>query len=169
MTHEEYQKAAEHWKIRDADNKEMPRADVLSVAEAYICKNNTCALATGNGTFVRCTPIEYTYRDSAFWMFSEGGEKFAALEYNKNVCLAIFDKYDGFENLKGMQVTGIAEIIVPFSKEYTAAAEFKKIPVDVLKKLPTPMNLIKITPVKIDFLNSDFKKNGFSARQKISF
>lgn len=58
--------------------------------EEYILANKTCALATGAGEFVRCTPIEYTYHHGAFWMFSEGGEKFAALEKNKNVCLAIF-------------------------------------------------------------------------------
>lgn len=44
---------------------------------------------------MRCTPIEYSYHDGRFWMFSEGGEKFIGLEKNENVCLAIYDKYDG--------------------------------------------------------------------------
>lgn len=169
MTHEEYRRAADHWKAKDAENHAMDRDSLLAAAEAYIRANNTCALATGTGTFVRCTPIEYAYHGAAFWMFSEGGEKFIALERNQNVCLAIYDPYDGFGKLKGMQVTGIAEIVPPFSREYLAAAEFKKIPAEALRKLPEPINLIKITPTKIDFLNSDFNEAGFSSRQELIF
>ncbi|MCD7716987.1 MAG: hypothetical protein LUI39_11145 [Lachnospiraceae bacterium] len=102
-------------------------------------------------------------------MFSEGGQKFVGLEDNKNVCLAIYDRYDGFGKLKGMQVTGRAEIIEPFSEEYIYAAEWKKIPVDVLKKLPFIMNLIKICPKEIEFLNSDFKEAGYDSRQHSEF
>ena len=102
-------------------------------------------------------------------MFSEGGEKFLGLEQNKNVCLAIFDKYARFAKLKGMQVQGVAEIVEPFSEEYLKAAEFKKIPIEMLKKLPEVMNLIKIVPERIDFLNSDFKKDGYGSRQEYAY
>lgn len=169
MNHEAYQKAAEHWKVKDQTNVVMPGKALLKAAETYILANNTCALATGSGDFVRCTPIEYSYYDSAFWMFSEGGQKFKALENNSNVCLAIYDKYDGFGNLKGMQVSGRAEIVEPFSKEYVETAEYKKIPLSALKQLPEPMHLIKVTPLTIDFLNSDFKKEGYASRQQIQF
>jgi len=169
MTHEEYQKAAGYWKAKDAESASMDREKLKKAAEAYILSSNTCALATGSGTFVRCTPIEYAYHDGSFWMFSEGGEKFLALEHNKNVCLAIYDRYDGFGRLKGMQVSGTAEIAEPFSEEYIAAAEFKKIPIEALRKLPEPMNLIKVTPAKLIFLNSDFKKEGFGSRQEMAF
>lgn len=150
---------------RDADGSRCPDC---SRSKLHLA-NNTCALATASDTFVRCTPIEYSYHDGCFWMFSEGGRKFAALEHNKNVCLAIYDRYDGFGNLKGMQVTGTAQLVEPFSAEYTAAAEYKHIPLDALHKLPEPMNLIKVVPTEIDFLNSDFKKQGFSSRQHIAF
>ena len=122
MTHEDYERAANHWKIKDASDEKMDRDTLLKEIEQYIKSNNTCALATGSGEFVRVTPIEYTYHDGAFWMFSEGGEKFKALEKNKNVCLAIYDKYEGFGKLKGMQVTGTAEVVDYFSEEYIAAA-----------------------------------------------
>jgi len=169
MTHEDYERAINHWKVKDKDNKAVGRDALLGAIEDYIGANNTCTLATGTGDFVRCTPIEYSYHDGAFWMFSEGGLKFIGLEKNKNVCLAIYDKYDGFGNLKGMQVMGVADVIEPFSDEYIAAAEFKKIPIDALKKLPESMNLIKVTPKEIDFLNSDFKKDGYASRQHYEF
>lgn len=167
MNDEEFDKAAGYWIIKDADNKKIASSRLKSEIEKYISAGNVCALATGSGKFIRCTPIEYTYHDGAFWMFSEGGLKFKGLKDNKNVCLAIYDKYEGFGNLKGMQVSGTAEIVEPFSGEYLSAAEFRKIPVDALKKLSSPMHLIKVTPHEIDFLNSDFKKEGFSSRQKL--
>lgn len=169
MNHEEYEKATNYWKEKDADNVCMPKEQLKKAVDDYILANDTCTLATGSGEFVRCTPIEYSYHDDTFWMFSEGGEKFHALENNKNVCIAIYDKYEGFGKLKGLQVTGKAQIIEPFSDEYVAAAEFKKIPIDALKKLPQPMHLIRVTPVKAEMLNSEFKKDGFASRQKMFY
>ena len=169
MNHEEYEKAANYWKEKDADNVCMPKEQLKKAVDDYILANDTCTLATGSGEFVRCTLIEYSYHDGTFWMFSEGGEKFHALENNKNVCIAIYDKYEGFGKLKGLQVTGKAQIIEPFSDEYVAAAEFKKIPIDALKKLPQPMHLIRVTPVKAEMLNSEFKKDGFASRQKMFY
>lgn len=163
MTHEQFKEAAEYWTKKE--QTDMPREDLKKVIDAYVAKNNTCALATGTGEFVRCTPIEYSFHDEKFWMFSEGGEKFIGLEKNANVCLAIFDKYEGFGNLSSVQVMGKAELIEPFSDVYNAHAEYKKIPLAALQKLDPPMNLICVTPTKIDALFSEFKKNGYNSRQ----
>lgn len=167
MTHEQYEKTVNYWK-----NKEqiaMPENELREAVDEYLKANNTCALATGTGAYIRCTPIEYSYHDGRFWMFSEGGEKFIGLEKNGNVCLAIYDKYDGFGNLKGVQVMGEADIVEPFSKEYNAHAEIKKIPIEALKKLASPMNLICVTPVTMEVLFSDFKKKGYSSRQTLEY
>ena len=169
MKQEEYKAAAEYWNVKDRDSVKVERDALLAEVEAYILANNTCALATGSGSFVRCTPIEYTYRDGAFWFFTEGGKKFIALEKNQKVCLAIFDRYEGFGKLKGMQVSGTAEIIKPFSKEYIELAEYKKLSIEALKKLSHPLYLLRVIPSRIDFLNSDFKEMGYSNRQFIEF
>lgn len=165
----DYKKAQNYWKEKDAASVKMDAAALKRKIEEYVGANNTCALATGADGFVRNTPIEYSFHDGCFWMFSEGGEKFVGLEKNPNVCIAIFDSYSGFGSLKGLQVMGTAEIVEPFSEEYSAHAAVKKIPLAALKKLDPPMNLIKIRPVSADFLNADFKKDGFDARQHLIF
>lgn len=164
-----YDRAASYWIRKEENSVKLSREEILAEAEKYIQSNNTCVLATGSGEFIRCTPIEYKYHDGAFWIFSEGGQKFKALKENKNVCLAIFDKYTGFQNLKGMQITGTAQLIVPFSEEYNAVAQLRNISIEALKKLPEVMYLIKIIPQKIEFLNADFKKMGGDIRQSVSF
>ena len=167
LSHEEYTQAANYWKEKESSQVKMDEEALRAAVEDYIRANNTCALATAAGDFVRCTPLEYVYYKKNFWIFSEGGEKFYALEKNKNVCLVIFDKYEGFGKLKGMQVTGIAELVKPFSGEYAELAEVRKIPLKTLEKMPHPMNLIRIIPKKIEFLNSDFKKDGADSRQTL--
>ncbi len=112
MTHEQFENAAQYWNKKE--QVKMPKEALKSAIDAYVMENNTCALATGTGDYVRCTPIECSYRDSKFWMFSEGGEK---------------------------------------------------IPLAALKKLEVPMNLICATPVKMEVLCSEFKKEGYSSRQ----
>ena len=165
----DYELAASYWEKQDSQTVKIDQSVLLDDAEKFIMAHNTCALATGFGTFVRCTPIEYSYLDGKFWMLSEGGLKFRALACNSNVCLAIFDPYGGFAALGGMQVTGTAEIIEPWSENYLKLLAFKKLPAENLKKLPHVLYLIRVTPVRIDFLCSEFKKRGYASRQQLIF
>lgn len=117
-------------------------------------------------------PLEYSYHDGKFWIFTEVGEKFIGLEKNKNVSLAVFEKNPDFGELKSVQVMGTAKLIEPMSSEYVAHAEYKKVPVAALQKLAdqgNPMHLLYIAPVKMDVLFSDFKKQGYDSRQKLDF
>ena len=166
-TDEVFRGAAHYWDEKDAKGVKLDQARLQAMMEDYILANNTCALATGTGSYVRCTPIEYSYHDGCFWMFSEGGKKFIGLAENPNVCLAIFDKYEGFGKLHGMQVTGRAQLVEPFSETYNAHAAFKKIPLSALQKLTSPMHLICVHPTRIDCLFSDFKDLGCSPRQTL--
>ena len=61
----------------------------------------------------------------------------------------------------------MAEMIEPWSEEYLKLVNYRKIPVEALKKLPHSMNLIKVVPKVYDFLNSDLKKEGFGSRQQL--
>lgn len=164
----DYQKAAVYWEEKEKSSVKMEQAELLEEMRSFIRAHNTCALATGYGSQVRCTPIEYTWLDNCFWLLSEGGKKFMALEHNKNVCLAIYDSYAGFGKLGGMQVEGTVEMIEPWSEPYLKLLEYKHIPAENLKKLPNVMHLIRVKPVHIDFLNSSLKEKGVSVRQQIS-
>lgn len=165
----DYQKASSYWEEKDARSVRMERGALLKEMEKFIAAHNTCALATGCAEFIRCTPIEYRYKDGAFWLFSEGGLKFRALGQNKRVCLAIYDGYEGFGRLGGMQVTGMADVVEPWSAEYLDLLSFAKLPAEGLKKLPHPLYLIRITPARIDFLWSGFQKAGYDTRQHLTF
>ena len=163
----DYDKAAAHWTSKDKVAKKLDDKTLLERIEGFIKEGNTCALATASEGSVRCTPIEYMYSDGAFYMFSEGGLKFKNLKENKHVGLAMFETYSGFGSLKGLQAEGIAEIVEPFSEEYLKAMELRHIPEATMRKLPEPMNLIKIKPSSYDYLDSDLKKENISIRQHL--
>jgi uncharacterized protein YhbP (UPF0306 family) len=160
-----YDKAASYWTEKDKESVKMDSDALQQKITDFINKHNTCALAVAAGDFVRCTPIEYNYVDDGFYLFSEGGLKFKALRDNKNVCLAIYEEYKGFGKLKGLQVTGMAERVEPWSEEYLKLLSFKKIPETAMRKLPEPINLIKIVPTVMEFLCSDLKNEGYGSRQ----
>jgi len=58
--------------------------------------------------------------------------------------------------------------VEPFSPEYNAAAASRKIPPETMKKLGFVMNLLRISPAVIDFLNTDFKAKGYNSRQQLT-
>ena len=103
--------------------------------------------------------------DKKLYFFSEGGLKFRGLKENKHVGIAIYEPYNGFGNLQSLQIEGFASLIEPFSEEYLKIMAYKKIPEEAMRKLPQPMNLIKVEPESFDLLDSDLKKDGYGSRQ----
>lgn len=150
----------------------MPAEQLKPVVEEFLRSSSVCALATGSGDYVRCTPLEYGYHDGQLWIFTEGGEKLIGLEKNSNVSLAVFEKNPNFGELKSVQLMGTARLVEPMSAEYVAHAEYRNIPVAALQKLADqghPMHLLCITLWRADVLFSDFGKQGYDSRQALSF
>lgn len=145
----------------------MPKDKLKKQLNNFLLSHNTCVLCTGHDLEVRATPIEYLYHNEAFYFFSEGGEKIAHLLVNSNVSVAIYDNYQGFQKLAGLQVTGKAEMIAFGSNEYLEAVTAKGLNFENIKKLPVIMNLIKVKPVRYEFLFSEFSREGFDAKQVI--
>jgi len=164
----DFQKASRYWEEKGAGSKRMPREKLLEAVGQFLRAHNTCALATGSGSFVRCTPIEYSLWNGKLWMMSEGGLKFRALAENRVVCAAVFDSYAGFGTLGGLQLTGSAELIEPWSEEYLAFLAWKKLPEQALRGLDHPMYLIRLAPEELDFLSSGLKQQGWDARQHLT-
>ena len=165
MTDFPYEQAQTFWTRKDETENKMEADDIYSWLDSFLSAHKVLALATGGDTYIRCTPLEYTWHDGALWIFTEGGLKFKALKENKHVAAAVFDMNASFGGLKSLQIEGTVEMPELFSDEYKNAAKFRKIPLEALKKLEEPMWLLKIIPTEITCLNSDFKRDGYGSRQ----
>jgi len=165
MTPDEFDEAARYWTEKEATSARMPREELQQAIDAFLGTRGVCALATASSDLVRCTPLEYAYRDGRFWIFSEGGLKFHALKESRNVCLAVFNPSYEFGKLESVQVTGIAETVDPTGEEYERAAKARGFSGAVLERMRTRLHLIEVTPTRIDYLSSALRKRGFDARQ----
>lgn len=160
--------AANHWIDQEPSETRMPLPELKAHIEEFIGARKICALACAGNGIVRNTPVEYVFARGAFWIFSEGGLKYRALEACPDVCLAIFDENPTFGQLKSLQVTGTAEVVEPFGEEYAHACELRGLPIERLKKFPFVMNVIKVVPTRYDLLESSLKAEGFSSRQHLT-
>lgn len=168
----DYEQAATFWESKDAAARQVGREAFLEIAEAFIARHRTCALATAAGEFVRCTPLDYTYTEGAFWICSEGGAKFRALAHNKRVCLAVFDEPAagaGMGGITGLQVSGTASVPEPGDADYRRCFEIKGIPLARIEKLPFTMHVIKVVPERMDMISPAFKAAGGGVRQFLEF
>lgn len=142
----DWEAAANHWIAQESAETRMPAADLVTEIEAFLARHKICTLATAGNGIVRNTTVEYLYAEGAFWIISEGGQKFRTLQANKNVCLAIHDDDISFATLAGLQVTGTAEVVEPFGAHYAHACELRGLPMERLRAMPFVMNIIKVTP-----------------------
>ncbi|MDY5579535.1 pyridoxamine 5'-phosphate oxidase family protein [Porcincola intestinalis] len=165
MTDEQYAQAESFWTRKDKTAKKLDDDALYSWIDEFLSSHKVLALATAKKDFIRCTPLEYSWYAGALWIFTEGGLKFKALKENKRIAAAVFETGTSFGGLRSLQIEGTAELVGLFSDEYRNAAEFRKILMEALKKLEEPMWLLKIIPIEITCLNSDFKKDGFGSRQ----
>ena len=170
MVTEEGKVDIEHfWKEQQKTAKHMDRDQALAHILNFIRNHNTCALATGTGDYVRCTPIEYTFMDEEFYLYSEGGDKFIGLEKNRNVSLAIFEYYGDKNDSHGLQVMGEATLYPPRCEKFKEVLAFKGIPYDVMKAAKVDVALIRITPKVYEMYDTDFVKAGYDVRQIVRF
>jgi hypothetical protein len=154
--------------LRDDIPDSMPVLKLKKAVEVFINSHNTCTFSSGSEDRVRATPVEYTYYQGQMYIFSEGGEKFANILLNENVSVAIYDAYTDMEHLKGMQITGIAELVADF-EEYQRVLELKGLNMDFIQQLKVDLKLIRVQIEKVEFINSKFKDKGYQVRQILKF
>lgn len=160
-----YEVASQIADLLGRPEKEMPRELLKEELISILQQHNTCALATGYGEYVRCTPIEYTYKDGQVYLITEGGRKFISMQQNPRVCIAIFDSFTSMSNIKGLQIMGRAEVVPYETEEYLMVFKEKKITKETLAALPITMNVIRITPERCEILSSSFRKLGYDTKQ----
>lgn len=156
-----------YWIERDPKGKKLDPEKLKENIDNFLNCHNVMALATACGDIVRNTPVEYRYKDGALYFLSEGGQKFNGLEVNKNVCCAIFDQMSkGI--CRGLQVTGIAEIIEPENPEYMDFFKFRKIsPKYFEKRVPYPIPLIRINIKSFDHFDWAYARSKHHLRQHL--
>ena len=154
--------------------KSMPTKVLEERIIEFLKEQNMCVLATCGDCFPRATPIEYHSKGITLYFVGEPGKKLENINKNPNVSVGIFLPYIGWDSAKGAQITGKAKIIFRENlaefKEGLAAYQWEKTAEELgLKKFPeTGVELVKVEPETIEFIDMSLKKIGFSPRQTLN-
>lgn len=143
------------WEKRRESGEPMPREELLDEVNDYIGKRVNCSLATGYGTYIRNTPMRYSYKNGLFFLVTEGGHKFKGLLQNKNVSITIFDSDQVGADTVGITVEGTA-VVTEFSAKDRKMSEARKF-------------LITVKPTSIEYLNSELPERGYYQLQRLEF
>jgi len=139
----------------------------------FLKKQNMCVLATCGNNVPRATPIEYRSKGLSIYFVGEPGIKLENMTKNPNVSIGIFLPYIGWDSAKGAQITGKAKILSRENstefKEGLAAYQWEKTAKEFdLKTFPeTGVELVKVEPENIEFIDMSLKKMGYSPRQTL--
>jgi nitroimidazol reductase NimA-like FMN-containing flavoprotein (pyridoxamine 5'-phosphate oxidase superfamily) len=153
------------------DKKSMPTKVLEEHIIEFLKKQNMCVLATCGDGLPRATPIEYHSKGITIYFVGEPGTKLENIKKSPNVSIGIFLPYNGWDSAKGAQITGKAKIIFRENstefKESLAAYQWEKTAKELgLKTFPeTDVELVKVEPEKIEFIDMSLKKLGYSPRQ----
>jgi len=140
----------------------------------FLKKQNMCVLATCGNNVPRATPIEYRSKGLSIYFVGEPGIKLENMTKNPNVSIGIFLPYIGWDSAKGAQITGKAKILSRENstefKEGLAAYQWEKTAKEFdLKTFPeTGVELVKVEPENIEFIDMSLKKMGYSPRQTLN-
>ena len=146
--------------------RRMDEAELMAEVGRFIEDHHVLVIATGTDDFVRATPLEYIYLNGVFYVITEGGLKYRSILENGNASVTIFDRFDGsFEHIRSLQIFGKAQPVKSQTKEYSEILARKGITADALDKMDVCLFVLRIMPLTIEFLNSDFTAQGYDARQ----
>jgi len=139
----------------------------------FLKAQNMCVLATCGDGVPRATPIEYHSKGLTMYFVGEPGTKLKNIAENPNVSIGIFLPYEGWDSAKGTQITGKARIIprknLEEFKEGLEAYQWEETAKEMgLKEFPNTVELIKVNPEKIEFIDMSLKQMGYSPRQELN-
>ena len=149
--------------------KVLAREELERLVTEFMDTQGMCVLATCSGGWPRASAVEFFPDGTTLYVLTEGGRKIENLEKNQKVSVAIHTQFAGWDSIKGIQITGSALIgnkgSAIFCEGERAYARRKKQPV----KLPDFMNVIKIMPERIEYLDTTLRAKGYGVRHVLEY
>jgi general stress protein 26 len=129
-----------------------------------------CVLATCSDNVPRASAVEFFPDGTTIYILTEGGRKVDNIAANKNVSVAIHTPFIGWDSIKGVQITGTAELGKPGSRVFEEGEDaYKKRRHLKSVYIPSCMSFIKVTPQKIEYLDTTLKARKLGVRHMLTY
>jgi len=91
-------------------DKEFSKQELECLIVDLLKEQSLCVIATCSDNVPRASTVEYFQIAKPIYILTEGGVKIKNSFHNPNVSLAIHASFTGWQTVRGIQITGIAEI-----------------------------------------------------------
>lgn len=150
--------------------KEINRRKFENMICDFLKTQATCVIAICSDIIPGASTVEFFPIALTIYIITEGGRKFENIKKNPRVSIAISAPFTGRECLKGLQISGTAEIGRKGSEIFEEGIRAYKKRKGLKKVLmPAFMNMVRIVPVEIDYIDAELEKKGYEIRQTLSF
>ncbi len=141
----------------------MPLEELKNKISIFLEKRKVLVLCTCSNNIPRATPMDYYTEENSFNIYvgPAPGRKIKNIEDNPNISIGIYTPMSEGK-IQGMQITASGKENLVFLKE--GDEEFKKAQKIVRGKRKL---ILKIIPEKIELLDYDFLKKGYSRLQTL--
>jgi hypothetical protein len=149
----------------DMSNQKMPEEELKGEIREYLNKRKVLVLCTGTNNIPRATPMDFYTEEDSFNIYvgPAPGRKIKNMEENPNISIGIYTPLSEGK-IQGMQITASGNDKLIFLREGDDEFEEAQKIVRGKRKL-----LLKIIPDKIELLDYDFAKKGYSRLQTLDF
>ena len=148
--------------------KELDRDELERLIIELLKTQPTCVIATCSDNIPRASPVEFFPIGVTLYIFTERGKKLENIRKNPRVSVAVHAPFTGWETLKGVQITGIAEIARRGSTIYEKGIEAYMARRGIESvEMPESMNILKISPFKFEYLDTALEGRGFHMKQTL--
>ncbi|MHA2282233.1 MAG: pyridoxamine 5'-phosphate oxidase family protein [Promethearchaeota archaeon] len=145
-------------------NQKMPENELKKEIREYLDKRKVLVLCTCTNNIPRATPMDYYTEEDSFNIYvgPAPGRKVKNMEENPNISIGIYTPLSEGK-IQGMQITASGRERLIFLRE--GDKEFERVQNIVRGKRKL---LLKIIPEKIELLDYDFAKRGYSRLQVLT-
>jgi len=148
----------------------LSKKELESLIIDFIKTQGMCVLATCRDGLPRASAVEFFPEGTTLYILTEGGLKLGNLAANHNVSVAIHTQFTGWDTIKGIQITGTAKVGNSGSSIFNEGVEaYKKRRGLKSVSVPEFMSIIKVTPQKIEYLDTTLKAKGLDTRHILEY
>jgi uncharacterized protein YhbP (UPF0306 family) len=148
----------------------MNDKDLERKIAGFMKTQGMCVLATCSGGEARATAVEFFPEGTTLYILTEGGRKMGNIEKNPRVSVAIHTQFTGWDSIKGVQITGRAEVGVSGSKVFDEGVEaYRRRRGLKSVSVPSFMSIIKVAPLKIEYLDTTLRAKGLETKHVLVY
>jgi hypothetical protein len=148
-------------------DRELSKQELDRFIDDLLKEQSLCAIATCSDNVPRASTVEYFPIATTIYILTEGGMKIENIIHNPNVSIAIHAPFAGWKTVRGIQITGIAEIGRRGSSIYEEGLEAFNKRRGQISTVPNIMSIIKVKPSKIEYIDTTLGNKGFKVRHTL--